>query len=138
MCLEELQFKFKRKIRTWTGIRNSGGSLEFKLKIMNRKYVKTLAGRLIDWLIVSRFGLVEENAVEVFHHYGVHLLSFSLCKISSHFRKISNVVVSPFLFHIFMPLVNLWFIRLQGYFPILRTRNSPDLYPLIRMIVSYV
>ena len=27
-------------------------------------------------LLVVRSGLVEENAVEVFHHYGVHLPSF--------------------------------------------------------------
>ena len=33
-------------------------------------------------LLVSRFGLGEENAVEVFHHYGVHLSSSFLCKIS--------------------------------------------------------
>ena len=34
---------------------------------------------LIDWLIgmllVSRSGLVEDNAVKMFHHYGVHLFS---------------------------------------------------------------
>ena len=34
-------------------------------------------------------------------------------KILSPFRE-KNVVVSPSLFHIFMPLANLWFIRLQG------------------------
>ena len=37
-----------------------------------------------------------------------------------------------FPFQIFMPLVKLWFICLQGQFPILRTKSSPDLYPLIR------
>ena len=31
-----------------------------------------------------------------------------------------------------MPLANLWFIRLQGQFPILKTRSFPDLYLLIR------
>jgi len=31
-----------------------------------------------------------------------------------------------------MPLANLWFIRLQGQFPILRTSSYSDLYPLIR------
>ena len=30
-----------------------------------------------------------------------------------------------------MPLANLWFICLQGYFPILRTRSCHDLYLLI-------
>jgi hypothetical protein len=29
-------------------------------------------------LLVSRSGLVKEDAVEVFHHYGVHLSSFYL------------------------------------------------------------
>ena len=36
------------------------------------------------------------------------------------------------LFHIFISLPNLWFIRLQGYFPILWTRSFTDIYPLIR------
>jgi hypothetical protein len=44
----------------------------------------------------------------------------------------NNVVVFPNLFHIFMPLANLWLISLRGQFPILRTRSCPDLYPLIR------
>ena len=37
---------------------------------------------VIDWycmLLVSRSGLVEENAVEIFYHYDVHL-SFSFLK----------------------------------------------------------
>ena len=38
----------------------------------------------------------------------------SWCKISSSFRENSNVVVFKFPFHICMPLVNLWFIHLQG------------------------
>ena len=41
----------------------------------------------------------------------------SWCKISSPFRENSNVVVFPLPFHIFMPLTNMWFIRLQGHFP---------------------
>jgi hypothetical protein len=56
----------------------------------------------------------------------------SWCKISSSFLENNNVVVFPIPFHIFMPLTNLWLIRLQGQFPILRTRSCPDLYPLIR------
>jgi hypothetical protein len=48
----------------------------------------------------------------------------------SPFRKNNNVVVFPIPFHIFMPLANLWLIRLQRQFPILRTR-CPDIYPLI-------
>ena len=48
------------------------------------------------------------------------------------FRENNNVVVFPIPFHIFMPLANLWLIRLRGQFSILRTRSCPDLYPLIR------
>ena len=43
-----------------------------------------------------------------------------------------NVVVFPFPFHIFVPLAKLRLIRLQGQFPILRTKSCPDLYPIIR------
>jgi hypothetical protein len=55
----------------------------------------------------------------------------SWCKISSPFMENNNVVVLRFSFHIFMLLANLRFIRLQGYFPILRTKSRSDLYPLI-------
>ena len=55
----------------------------------------------------------------------------SWCKISSPFSENNNIIVFPFTFHIFVPF-KLWFIRLRGYFPILRTRNYPKLYPLIR------
>ena len=48
------------------------------------------------------------------------------------FRKNNNLVVFQIPFHIFMPLANLWLIRLREQFPILRTRSCPDLYPLIR------
>ena len=48
------------------------------------------------------------------------------------FRENNNVVVFPFPFHTFIPLVNLWLTRLQGQFPILRTRRCPNPYPLIR------
>jgi hypothetical protein len=68
---------------------------------------------LIDWLIgillVSKSGFVEVNAVQVFHHHGVHLPSSFLP-----FREKNNVVILQFPIHIFMPLANLWFIRLQG------------------------
>ena len=33
---------------------------------------------LIGMLLVSRFELVEENAVKLFHHYVFHLLSYFL------------------------------------------------------------
>ena len=62
---------------------------------------------------------MEENAVEMFHHYGVHLFSSFLIP----FRENSNVVVFQFSFHILMSLANLQFIRLQGQLPILKTRS---------------
>ena len=34
-------------------------------------------------LLVSRSGLVEENAIEIFHHYGVQLSSSLLMQIFS-------------------------------------------------------
>ena len=81
---------------------------------------------IVDWLIgmllVSRSGLVEEDAVEVVHYYGFYLSSSSL----NYFRE-NNVVVFPFPFQIFMLLTNLWFIRLEGW----RTGSCPDIYPLI-------
>ena len=42
-----------------------------------------LIGWLISILVVSMSGLVEENAVKVFHHYGVHLSSSLLMQIFS-------------------------------------------------------
>ena len=48
-----------------------------------------------------------------------------------HSGKKINIVVYPFPFHFFMSLVNLWYISLQGQFPILRTRSCPGLYSLI-------
>ena len=53
------------------------------------------------------------------------------CRISSPFRENNNVVVFQFHFHILMPLAHLWFIRLQGQFPNLRTRSCSNLHPLI-------
>ena len=43
----------------------------------------------------------------------------------------SNMIVFPLPFHISVPLGNLWLLRLQGQFPILRIRIFPDLCPLI-------
>ena len=54
-------------------------------------------------LLVNRFGHVEENAVEVFLHYGFHLSSF-LCKIASLFRENNNVIILPFTFHVVMSI----------------------------------
>ena len=56
----------------------------------------------------------------------------SWCKISSLFKENNNMLVFPFTFYIFMPLANLCFIRLQGEFPILKTRSCPDICTLIR------
>jgi hypothetical protein len=53
------------------------------------------------------------------------------CKISSPFTENNNVIVFQFSFHIFMPLAKFWFIRLQGYLPILRTRSCSHLYLFI-------
>ena len=75
---------------------------------------------LVGRLLVSRSGLVEEDAVEVFRYYGFHFPLLSCCTISSPFRENNNVVVFPFLFHIFLPLFYFWLIRLQGQFPIVR------------------
>ena len=50
---------------------------------------------------------------------------------NSSFRENNNVVVFPIPFYIFMPLANLWLIRLEGQFPILKTRSCPEIYPLI-------
>ena len=83
-------------------------------------------------LLVSRSGLVEKNAVKVFHHYGVHLSSFLLDVKLRHFRENNNVVGFTFSFHTFMPLAYLRWIHLQGYFPTWRTRGCRELYPFIR------
>ena len=48
---------------------------------------------LIDMLLITRSGLVEENVVEVFRHYGVHLPY----RISSPFKKIIIWQYSRFL-----------------------------------------
>ena len=66
-------------------------------------------------LLAIKSGRVEDNAVEVFHHYDVHFfLLFLDVKFVKSFQGKNNVVVFQFPFHIFMPLINLWFISLQG------------------------
>ena len=45
----------------------------------------------------------------------------SCCTISSPLRENNNVEVSLFPFHIFMLLAKLWFIHIQGWFPIIRS-----------------
>jgi hypothetical protein len=70
------------------------------------------------------------NDVEVFYHSHILNVLFFL-DVKFPFRENSNTVVFSFPFHIFMPLANLWFISLQGSFPILMT-SCPDFYVLIR------
>ena len=78
----------------------------------------TISGNFYNWLVgmllVSRSGLVEQDAVKVFHYYGFHLSSSFLMYNFKSFQGNNNVVVFPFPFQIFMQLANLWFIRLQG------------------------
>ena len=57
---------------------------------------------------------MEEDAVQVLHYYDFHLSSSLLMYNFKSFRENNNVVVFPFPLHTFMPLANLWFIRLQG------------------------
>ena len=46
---------------------------------------------MIGMLLVSRSGFVEENAIEVFHHYGVHLFLFKLnVKFQDYWRALVN------------------------------------------------
>ena len=83
--------------------------------------------------LVSRSGLVKENAIKVSITMVFTCPLLFWCKVSSPLKENFNVVIIfPFPFHIFMPFANLWIIRLQEYFPILRTRSCTDLYPLIR------
>ena len=49
-----------------------------------------------------------------FHHEGVHISSSSLITNLKSFQNNNNAAVFPIAFHIFMQLVNSWFIRLQG------------------------
>ena len=89
----------------------------------------------IDWfihmLLVSRGGHVEEDAVDVFHHYMFTCLLLLWCRIPILFGENNILEVLKFPFNNIKPLANLWFIRFQGQFPILRTRRCPDLYPVI-------
>ena len=57
-----------------------------------------------------------------------HMFSLSWCTISNAFSENIDMAIFPFPFQIFIPLANLWFIRLQGEFPILRTWSCSDLY----------
>jgi hypothetical protein len=70
-----------------------------------------------DWsmngmLLVSRCGLLEEDAVEVFLYYGFRFPLLSWCYISNHFKENDNVIVFSFPFKIF--ITKSLFIRLQG------------------------
>ena len=58
-------------------------------------------------------------------------LLLSSCKVSRPIWENSNVVVCSFPSLFFMPLSNLWFIRLQGQLSILRKRSCPGFHQLI-------
>ena len=66
-------------------------------------------------LLVSRSGLVEEDAVEVFHYSG--FCFFLDVKLPSLFRGNNNVVIVLFPFHIFMPLANCSSSAFKDSFP---------------------
>ena len=66
-----------------------------------------LVGWLVGMLLVSRSGLVEEDAVEVLHFYDFHLSSPFLMYNFKFFRENNNVVLFPLPFHILMQLANL-------------------------------
>ena len=70
--------------------------------------------RLIGMLLVSRSGVVEGDDAEVFILMVFTCSLLSWCNISSPIRENNNVVVFPFPSHIFIPLANLWLIRLKG------------------------
>ena len=53
---------------------------------------------------------MEENAVEMFHHHGVHLSSSFLFKISSPLRENNILEVFEFPFQIVMLFAYLWLI----------------------------
>ena len=63
---------------------------------------------LISVLLVRKFRLAEENAVEMLHHYGGHLSSSFLVSNFNHFEKNNSIIVLLFIFYIFMPLASLW------------------------------
>ena len=91
--------------------------------------VTDLIDLLIGMLLVSRSGLAEENALDV--------LQCSLCPLflDVKFEVFSGRIVMwqyfRFLSTYSFCQPTLWFIRLKGEFPILRTRSCPYLYPLI-------
>ena len=62
-------------------------------------------------LLVSRSGLVVEDAVEVFNYHGFHCPLVSLCKILSPFMQFGSVPVSFPHLH---AVGQLWLISLQG------------------------
>ena len=109
----EWGIKYYNRIRTTMG--SNIKSVRSQIFLWHLPFKGTMV--LIDWLIgillVSKSGFVEVNAVQVFHHHGVHLTPLSWCKISSTFTENNNVVVLSFVFFIFMLLANLWLIRLQ-------------------------
>ena len=81
----------KRKMENWNQPIIAGLSKDSSIttyKQLNKNKPNTMyIGRLTCMLLVSRYGLLEENAIEVFHHHHHHHLSSSFsCKIKSPFR----------------------------------------------------
>ena len=70
---------------------------------------------------------MEENAVELLHHYGDYLPPYFLIKNFNPFRKNNNMVAVPFPLYIFMPLPTCCSSVFNDSFP-----SYTDLYPLIR------
>ena len=111
---------------------NLNEEYEEKTAIWHHSVKDCLKMWVIGMLLVSRFGLVEEDAVDEFHYNGFTCPLLSWCKISSPIKENNNVILFLFPFHIIMSLANLWFIHLQGYFQILMTMHCPGLWMLIR------
>ena len=92
--------------------------LKWKIRLARCKEPIKTDDWLIDWLVcclLTGTDLWKRMSwkCSITMVFACPLLSW--CKISSPFRENNNnVVVLPFPFHIFMTLVNLWFIRLQG------------------------
>ena len=75
-------------------------------------------------LVDRRSGRVVENSIEV------PSLWWSLFFLAVKLQVLSGKIIM-FPYHIFMLLVNFWFICLQGLFPILRKISCRDLCPLM-------
>ena len=87
------------------------------------KYYKHIANMIL--LLLSKLSISRSQDLWKIRSVDKRTIIYSI----SLFRENNNVVVFPIPFHIFMPYANRWLIRLQGQFPILRTRSCPDPVP---------